>query len=123
MASTTSNRRSADIRRTTSTSPCSRRSLEQAGRRACARDRASAHAPRLHALFGLIDEGKATKNPARMLPKKTRALIQTDVRSQEDALPRAQEGHRTRLPVATSPYNVAFAISALAGLRPGEVGL
>ena len=69
-----------------------------------------------------IDEGKATKNPARMLPKKTRALFRpTDDPKKTPFLERKKDIARVYQSLPPS-FNVAFAIpSALAGLRPGEV--
>ena len=69
----------------------------------------------------LIDEGKATKNPARMLPKKTRALFRPTYDPKKTPfLERKKDIARVYQSLPPS-FNVAFAISALAGLRPGEV--
>src|SRR3954470_15104906 len=69
----------------------------------------------------LIDDGKATKNPARMLPKKTRALFRPTYDPKKTPfLERKKDIARVYQSLPPS-FNVAFAISALAGLRPGEV--
>jgi integrase len=69
----------------------------------------------------LIDEGKATKNPARMLPKKTRALIRPTYDPKKTPFVEHKKHIAAIYQALPAPYNVAFAISALGGLRPGEV--
>ena len=69
----------------------------------------------------LIDDGKATKNPARMLPKKTRALIRPTYDPKKTPFLERKKDIASLYQALPPPYNVAFAISALAGLRPGEV--
>lgn len=69
----------------------------------------------------LIDDGKATKNPARMLPKKTRALFRPTYDPKKTPFVEKKEGIARLYRALPEPMNVAYAISALAGLRPGEV--
>jgi integrase len=69
----------------------------------------------------LIDEGKATKNPARMLPKKTRALIRPTYDPKKTPFLEHKKDIARVYHALPPPYSVAFAMSALAGLRPGEV--
>jgi integrase len=69
----------------------------------------------------LIDDGKATKNPARMLPKKTRALIRPTYDPKKTPFLERKKDIASVYQALPTPYSVAFAISALAGLRPGEV--
>lgn len=72
----------------------------------------------------LIDDGKATKNPAKMLPKATRKLLKPnyDPKKTPFIQQRADIGRLFRALYASSPVvGVAYALSALAGLRPGEV--
>jgi integrase len=69
----------------------------------------------------LIDDGKATKNPARMLPKKSRALIRPTYDPKKTPFVEHKKQIAAIYQALPTPYNVAFALSALAGLRPGEV--
>jgi integrase len=69
----------------------------------------------------LIDDGKATKNPARMLPKKTRALIRPTYDPKKTPFLERKKDIAAIYQALPAPYSVAFATSALAGLRPGEV--
>jgi integrase len=69
----------------------------------------------------LIDEGKATKNPARMLPKQTRALFRPTYDPKKTPFIENKKDILKVFKGLPEPTNVAFAISALAGLRPGEV--
>jgi len=74
----------------------------------------------------LIDDGVATKNPAsaRELPKKVRKRIKPsyDPRKTPFVEKREDIGRLFQALYAESPtVGVAYAISALAGLRPGEV--
>jgi len=69
----------------------------------------------------LIDDGKATKNPAKMLPKKTRALIRPTYDPKKTPFVERKKDIVRLYQALPAPFNVAFAISALAGLRPGEV--
>jgi integrase len=69
----------------------------------------------------LIDEGKASKNPARMLPKKTRALFRPTYDPKKTPFIERKKDIVKVFKGLPAPTNVAFAISALAGLRPGEV--
>jgi integrase len=69
----------------------------------------------------LIDDGKATKNPARMLPKKTRALIRPTYDPKKTPFLERKKDIAGVYQALPAPYSVAFALSALAGLRPGEV--
>ena len=69
----------------------------------------------------LIDDGKATKNPARMLPKRTRALIRPTYDPKKTPFLERKKDIAKVYQALPAPYNVAFALSALAGLRPGEV--
>jgi integrase len=69
----------------------------------------------------LIDDGIATKNPARMLPKKTRALIRPTYDPKKTPFVERKKDIARIYQALPGPFNVAFAISALAGLRPGEV--
>jgi integrase len=72
----------------------------------------------------LIDDGKATKNPARMLPKSTRRLLKPtyDPKKTPFVERRADIARLYQALHALNPtVALAYAISALAGLRPGEV--
>jgi integrase len=69
----------------------------------------------------LIDDGKATRNPARMLPKKTRALIKPTYDPKKTPFIEHKKDIARIYQQLPMPYSVAFALSALAGLRPGEV--
>jgi integrase len=72
----------------------------------------------------LIDDGKATKNPARMLPKSTRKLLKAtyDPKKTPFVERRTDVARLYQALHALSPtVALAYAISALAGLRPGEV--
>lgn len=69
----------------------------------------------------LVDDGKATKNPAKMLPKKTRALIRPTYDPKKTPFLERKKDIASVYQAMPAPFNVAFAISALAGLRPGEV--
>jgi integrase len=69
----------------------------------------------------LIDEGKASKNPARMLPKQTRALFRPTYDPKKTPFLERKKDIAKVYQGLSEPTNVAFAISALAGLRPGEV--
>jgi integrase len=69
----------------------------------------------------LIDDGKASKNPARMLPKKTRALFRPTYDPKKTPFLEGKKDIIKVFKALPEPTNVAFAISALAGLRPGEV--
>jgi len=72
----------------------------------------------------LIDDGKATKNPARMLPKSTRKLLKPTYDPKKTPFVERREdvGRLFQALQQASPtIAVAYAISALAGLRPGEV--
>ena len=69
----------------------------------------------------LIDDGKATKNPAKMLPKKTRALIRPTYDPKKTPFLERKKDIARVYQLLPASFNVAFAISALAGLRPGEV--
>lgn len=69
----------------------------------------------------LIDDRKATKNPARMLPKKTRVLFKPTYDPKKTPFVEKKEGIARLYRALPPPINVAYAISALAGLRPGEV--
>ena len=69
----------------------------------------------------LIDDGKATKNPARMLPKKTRALIRPTYDPKKTPFLETKKDIARIYQTLPPSFSVAFAISALAGLRPGEV--
>jgi integrase len=69
----------------------------------------------------LVDDGKATKNPAKMLPKKTRALIRPTYDPKKTPFVERKKDIARLYQALPAPFNVAFAISALAGLRPGEV--
>ena len=72
----------------------------------------------------LIDDGKATKNPARMLPKSTRRLLRPTYDPKKTPFVE-RRADVTRLYQSLHALNptvgVAYALSALAGLRPGEV--
>ena len=69
----------------------------------------------------LIDDGKATKNPAKMLPKKTRALIRPTYDPKKTPFIERKKDIARIYQALPALFSVAFAISALAGLRPGEV--
>jgi integrase len=69
----------------------------------------------------LIDDGKATKNPAKMLPKKTRALIRPTYDPKKTPFIERKKDIARIYQALPTPFSVAFALSALAGLRPGEV--
>jgi integrase len=69
----------------------------------------------------LIDDGHAITNPARNLPKKARKLFRPahDPRT-TPFVERAGDVRRVFLALA-EPFNVAYALGVLAGLRTGEV--
>jgi len=69
----------------------------------------------------LIDDGKATKNPARMLPKATRKLYRPTYDPKKTPFVERREDVARLFRALPEPINIAYAISALAGLRPGEV--
>jgi integrase len=69
----------------------------------------------------LIDDGKASKNPARMLPKQTRALLRPTYDPKRTPFIEHKKDIVKVFTGLPEPTNIAFAISALAGLRPGEV--
>jgi integrase len=69
----------------------------------------------------LIDDGIASKNPARMLPKKTRALFRPTYDPRKTPFIEKKKDIVRVFKALPAPTNVAFALSALAGLRPGEV--
>jgi len=72
----------------------------------------------------LVERGLARNNPARMLPKKVRQRLRpahdprkTGFIERREDIGKLYQALRTQSPTVA----VAFAISALAGLRPGEV--
>lgn len=69
----------------------------------------------------LVEQGFATRNPIKLLPRATRRLIRPahDPRT-TPFLERAEDIRRVFLALP-SPIHVAFAIGALGGLRTGEV--
>jgi len=72
----------------------------------------------------LVDDGKATRNPAKMLPKASRKLLKPsyDPKRTPFIEKRADVGRLFRALFDAIPsVGIAYAISALAGLRPGEV--
>jgi integrase len=72
----------------------------------------------------LVDEGKASRNPAKMLPKATRRLFRPSYDPNKTPFIQRQEdiGRLFRELYGEVPViGVAYALSALAGLRPGEV--
>jgi integrase len=69
----------------------------------------------------LIDDGKATRNPARMLPKQTRALLRPTYDPKKTPFIETKKDIVKVFKALPEPTNIAFALSALAGLRPGEV--
>jgi integrase len=68
----------------------------------------------------LIEDGVATKNPARMLPKKTRQRIRPAHDPKKTPYVEKREDIGRLFQALPEPTNIAYAISALAGLRPGE---
>jgi integrase len=69
----------------------------------------------------LIDDGKASKNPARMLPKQTRALLRPTYDPKKTPFIETKKDIVKVFNGLPAPTNIAFALSALAGLRPEEV--
>ena len=72
----------------------------------------------------LVDDGKATRNPAKMLPKATRRLLKPTYDPKKTPFIQKREdiGRLFRALFDEIPsVGIAYAISALAGLRPGEV--
>lgn len=69
----------------------------------------------------LIDDGLARSNPARDLPKRTRRLFRPahDPRT-TPFIERAADVRRVFLALG-EPFNIAYALGAMAGLRTGEV--
>jgi integrase len=71
----------------------------------------------------LIDDGKATKNPAKMLPKATKRLLKPSYDPKKTPfVPQKKDVARLfrALFEAIPTVGIAYAVSALAGLRPGE---
>lgn len=69
----------------------------------------------------LIENQHATRNPARMLPKGMRRLIRPTYDPKKTPFVEKREDIARIYQALPPPVNVAYAISALAGLRPGEV--
>ena len=72
----------------------------------------------------LIDDGHATKNPAKLLPKATRKLLKPSYEPKRTPFIQKRQdiGRLYRALHETIPaVGIAYAVSALAGLRPGEV--
>jgi integrase len=69
----------------------------------------------------LIEQGHATKNPARMLPKATKRLIRPDHDPKTTPFVEKRADVVRIYQAMPEPMNVAYAIGALAGLRTGEI--
>ncbi len=68
-----------------------------------------------------MESGTATANPCRTLPRSTRWLIKPSHDSRTTPFVEKFEGVRRIFLELPKPVNVAYALSALAGLRTGEV--
>jgi len=76
----------------------------------------------LSALYtDLIEDGKATSNPARGLPRATRRLVKPTHDPRTTPFVEKLEDVRRIYLALPEPLNVAYAIGAFAGLRTGEV--
>jgi integrase len=69
----------------------------------------------------LIEQGYATKNPARMLPRSTKRLIRSSHDPKTTPFVEKREDIVRIFQALPEPINVAFAVGALAGLRTGEI--
>jgi integrase len=69
----------------------------------------------------LIEDGAATKNPARLLPKKVKRLVRPSHDPKKTPFIEKRADIVRLYQALPEPVNVAFAIGALAGLRTGEV--
>jgi integrase len=69
----------------------------------------------------LIEQGHATKNPARMLPRSTRRLIRPSHDPKTTSFVEDRADVVRIYQALPEPVNVAYAIGALAGLRTGEI--
>jgi hypothetical protein len=70
----------------------------------------------------LIEQGHATKNPARMLPRSTKRLIRPSHDPKTTPFVERRADIVRIFKALPEPGNVAYAIGALAGLRTGEMG-
>ena len=86
-----------------------------------ARHGPSAHAAGLDPLLGPDRRRQGDEESGRMLPKKTRALIRPTYDPKKTPFVERKKDIARIYQALPAPFNVAFAISALAGLRPGEV--
>ncbi|BDG04960.1 tyrosine-type recombinase/integrase [Anaeromyxobacter oryzae] len=68
----------------------------------------------------LIEQGKATVNPIRGLPRSLRRLVRPEYDPKSTPFIERKEDLRRIFLALPEPWNVAFALSAFAGLRPGE---
>src|SRR5579871_5622343 len=68
----------------------------------------------------LIEQGVASRNPARMLPRKFRKRIKPTYDPKKTPFVEKREDVAKLFQALPEPINVAYALSALAGLRPGE---
>ncbi len=76
----------------------------------------------LSSLFSdLMEEGVASTNPARSLPRSTRRLVKPTYDTRTTPFIEKLEDVRRIFLALPEPLNVAYAIGALAGLRTGEV--
>jgi len=69
----------------------------------------------------LVEQGHAVDNPVRKLPRATRRLIRAAHDPKDTPFLESKEDVRRVFLALPEPYNVMFAIGALAGLRTGEV--
>jgi integrase len=69
----------------------------------------------------LIESHEASTNPARMLPKGTKKLIRPTYDPKKTPFVEKREDIARIFQTLPPPVNIAYALSALAGLRPGEV--
>jgi integrase/recombinase XerD len=69
----------------------------------------------------LIEQGHATKNPVRMLPRSTKRLIRPSHDPKTTPFVEKRADIVRIFKALPEPVNVAYAIGALAGLRTGEI--
>jgi integrase len=80
------------------------------------------HVALLSALFtDLVEQGDATANPVRSLPRATRRLIKPSHDPRTTPFIEKVDDVRRIFLALPEPLNIAYAIGALAGLRTGEV--
>jgi integrase len=81
------------------------------------------HLVRLLSTFfsDLVEQGYATTNPVASLPKSTRRLIRNAHDPKQTPFLEKQDDIRRVFLKLEHPFDVFFAVGALAGLRPGEI--